>query len=99
MKKIGKFLFWLTGFLYTMDGFKRARKNKRLEEAKKKLYDTFSDMGASDTLCRGIWRFVLLIAFLLIWPLWLIQVILDMTVNKDWGYFHGLFIFRIKIHP
>ena len=83
MKKIGKFLFWLTGFLYTMDCFKRARKDKRYAEYKKKVYDALSDVGASDNLCRGIWRFVLTMAFFVTWPLWQIQVILDMTVNKD----------------
>ncbi len=83
MKKIGKFLFWMTGFLYTMDCFKRARKDKRFAELKKRTYDALSDIGAPDVLCRSIWRFILTTAFLLVWPFWVIQVILDMTVNKD----------------
>jgi hypothetical protein len=83
MKKLGKFIFWMAGFLYTMKCFKRVRNGKRLATIKREAYDALSDIGLSDAWFKNIWGFILVASFLLAWPLWLIQVILDLTLNED----------------
>lgn len=81
MKKLGKFLFWMAGFLYTIEGYKRVKRSNRMKELKKECYEYFGDLDTS--IVRHIWNFVNIVAFLIAWPLWIVQVILDLTLNKD----------------
>lgn len=83
MKNLWKKLYFTAGLLYTLDSAKEYRKTQGYKNLRK---ETFNKWIEYDLYGKNhfdyIWRLIMSLAFLASWPLWIVQVILDLTINK-----------------
>jgi hypothetical protein len=83
MKNLWKKLYFTAGLLYTLDSAKRYEKTQGYRNLRKETYDRWVnyDLPGKNSF-NYIWGLIEVLSFLASWPLWIVQVILDMTINK-----------------
>ena len=73
----------IVGFVYTIYSYERCKKTDSFKEIKLTFRNRLVEDDLLDpAMFEIIWKLINGLTFIIIWPLWVVQVLLDLTVNK-----------------
>lgn len=82
MKNLWKKLYFTAGLLVTISSIRDWLKTPNAKQMETEFKDSIREIGLlKESSVRTLWGFTVVLATLISWPLWVIQVIIDYT-NK-----------------